>query len=433
MQHLENDMDDLFQRAADNYPLKSEKGDWESVARRLAANADKDKEGAPATLEKKSRKKIFFLVALLALLISAGLYHQFMGVGETGVVVKTVHTKASNGSRYRNDNKTRDITSVNNKPTLPATENVRKGKNTTDSTNTGLTSIRAISVYASRYAGKTGGILRRNPESTIVYDNSNHHEQQPEDNIITEASGNDDRKTYNNDISNPLKKESEEPGPQKKEKDTMRTDKRSTHKANVTQRKGLYAGAVAGLDFSKVESTSFANTGFNAGFLAGYRINNFLSLETGLIWNKKYYNSDGKYFRMDKIRSSMPSGMVIDNLESQSSLIEIPVKAKFDFSRKSNSNLFATGGVSSYIMTMEKNMYNATVNGTQEKVAGVYKKNNYGFPSVINVSLGYEHNISRVLNIRVEPFLKIPLQGIGVGNLRVTSAGLQIGITGRLK
>ena len=29
-------MDDLFQRAAENYPLQSGKGDWENIAKRIA-------------------------------------------------------------------------------------------------------------------------------------------------------------------------------------------------------------------------------------------------------------------------------------------------------------------------------------------------------------------------------------------------------------
>ena len=73
------------------------------------------------------------------------------------------------------------------------------------------------------------------------------------------------------------------------------------------------------------------------------------------------------------------------------------------------------------------------MNGTAEKVSGVYKRNNYGLPAVAGFSLGYEYNFYKSLNIRIEPFLKIPIQGMGVGKLPVTSAGLQIGITGRLK
>ncbi len=129
----------------------------------------------------------------------------------------------------------------------------------------------------------------------------------------------------------------------------------------------------------------------------------------------------------------MPSGMIINNLKSNSSVIEIPLKVRYDFMSKNNSDLFVTGGVSSYIITKEKNIYNVTLNGNQEKLGEVYKKNNYGLPAVANVSIGYEHSVSKNLNVRIETFLKIPLQGMGVGSLPVTSAGLQIGITGRLK
>ena len=129
----------------------------------------------------------------------------------------------------------------------------------------------------------------------------------------------------------------------------------------------------------------------------------------------------------------MPSGMIINNLKSNCSVIEIPLKAKYDFISKTNFDLFVSGGVSSYIITKEKNVYNVTLNGSQEKLLGVYKKNNYGLPAVANISIGYEHSISKNLNIRIEPYLKIPLQGMGVGSLHVTSAGLQLGITGWFK
>ena len=195
----------------------------------------------------------------------------------------------------------------------------------------------------------------------------------------------------------------------------------------------MYVGVITGLDFSKVGSGSFDNMGFDAGFLLGYRISQALSFETAFMWNKKIYYSDGKHFNLDKVGSTMPSGMIINSLNSHSSVIEIPIKARYDFIRKTSSDLFFAGGVSAYIMTKEKNMYHVTYNGTQEKVLGVYEKNSYRLPAVANVSIGYERNISRLLDIRIEPFLKIPLQGIGVGSLPVTSAGLQIGITGHLK
>jgi hypothetical protein len=63
----------------------------------------------------------------------------------------------------------------------------------------------------------------------------------------------------------------------------------------------------------------------------------------------------------------------------------------------------------------------------------MYKNNSYEFPAAAVFSAGYEQHISKRINVRIEPFLKWPLQGIGIGNLPVTTAGLQFAITSQLK
>jgi hypothetical protein len=125
----------------------------------------------------------------------------------------------------------------------------------------------------------------------------------------------------------------------------------------------------------------------------------------------------------------MPVGMEIINLESHSFLMEIPLSVRYDFLQKSNYSLEVSTGISSYIMTKEQNLYSATVNGIEEKMQGVYHTYNYRWPAVASLSVGFDRIVFKTLNFRIEPYLKIPLQGIGVGNLPVTSAGIQIGIT----
>ena len=73
------------------------------------------------------------------------------------------------------------------------------------------------------------------------------------------------------------------------------------------------------------------------------------------------------------------------------------------------------------------------MNGAYEKMEGIYKKNNVKIPAVFSISAGLEHRLSGLLQIRIEPYLKLPLQGVGVGKLPVTSAGIQIGLIGRLQ
>ncbi|MEO6838304.1 MAG: hypothetical protein ABI185_07935, partial [Ginsengibacter sp.] len=118
-------------------------------------------------------------------------------------------------------------------------------------------------------------------------------------------------------------------------------------------------------------------------------------------------------------------------LQSRSKILEIPLNIGYQFYAKKNTNLFVATGIAAYIMTKEKNNYNITENGNPGKMIGVYKKSNLKMPAVFNISAGLEERLSGLINLRIEPYLKLPLQGIGVGKLPVTSAGIQIGLTRR--
>ena len=129
----------------------------------------------------------------------------------------------------------------------------------------------------------------------------------------------------------------------------------------------------------------------------------------------------------------MPDGMIVNNLESRSRILEIPLKIGYLLYRKRNTNIFVAAGIAAYIMTKEKNNYNITENGNPGKMVGLYEKSNFKMPAAFSVSAGWEHHLSGLLKIRIEPYLKLPMQGIGVGKLPVTSAGIQIGITRQFK
>jgi len=46
--------------------------------------------------------------------------------------------------------------------------------------------------------------------------------------------------------------------------------------------------------------------------------------------------------------------------------------------------------------------------------------------SILNLSIGYEKQISKQLHIGIEPYYKIPLSGIGQGAIKLSSLGLQL-------
>lgn len=129
----------------------------------------------------------------------------------------------------------------------------------------------------------------------------------------------------------------------------------------------------------------------------------------------------------------MPTGMVINQLKTSSTLLEIPLSVKYDFYRSGRNRLFLNAGVSSYIMLKELNEYNVILNGQQDKLTGKYMQKSFVLPSVTSLSFGYQQQISKHSKLRIEPYIKIPLKGIGIGSLPVTTAGLQLAITSNLK
>jgi len=193
--------------------------------------------------------------------------------------------------------------------------------------------------------------------------------------------------------------------------------------------KALYLGVTSAIDYSRVKSSAKTQNGYAVGVIAGYSLSKRFAVETGLIINKRNYYSEGRYFDMEKVRDAMPSDMKIISLYTTSTVMEIPFKLKYNFARLRNSAFFVTSGMSSYLITSQKNDYNTMTNGVGERFTSMYHKNEFLLPAVVNMSVGYSHSLTSKLDIRAEPFLKIPLKGMGIGNLPVTSAGIQLGIT----
>ncbi|MEP7252883.1 MAG: outer membrane beta-barrel protein [Ginsengibacter sp.] len=420
MQDIEHDMDDLFQRAAENYPLNPGKSDWEGIAKKLNEGV----EPAPAFVSvKKTRdKRIIVLFLVLTFLFSSWLIYNNVNLGNTPRFAKN---ESSNAAGITEEIKERKKTPQSN-----STDRNKDAPNPNSSLfSVGTGNLSPVDI-------NTIGRNESNKENEYNEDNNRFQNKRFVDNIFDPATklfiSNSYLNSINTDFYIPdlLVNNIDGGGKLQINDSLLLQTKANTHSV---KKNGIYIGVVAGPDFSKVHSGSFGNTGFDAGLLLGFRFSHRLSFETGFIWNRKNYQSKGEDFSMSKVESTMPSGMVINDLQSQSSIIEIPIKIKYDFAVKNYHDFFITGGVSSYIMTNEMNIYHVTLNGSNDKMLGIYKKNNYRLPAVANLSIGYENSISKNLKIRVEPFLKIPLQGMGVGSLPVTSAGLQLGITGRLK
>ena len=63
-----------------------------------------------------------------------------------------------------------------------------------------------------------------------------------------------------------------------------------------------------------------------------------------------------------------------------------------------------------------------------------YRKKEYvntskNWLSVLQLNVGYEINFKNRGSLRLEPYAKLPLKGIGIGELPLSSTGINIGFT----
>jgi len=195
----------------------------------------------------------------------------------------------------------------------------------------------------------------------------------------------------------------------------------------------LYAGLMAAPDFSTVKFQSTKGVGTTFSLLVGYQFNKKWAVETGVSLDRKRYYTDAEYFDKKGL-SALPTAWDVTNMDGTCYMWEVPVNVRYNFSQGDKTSWFATAGLSTYFMTRENYTYQYLVGGWgpyNSKPWEVKKPSNYLF-SIINLSAGYEHRIGNIGNLRIEPYLRIPMSGLGTGKLNILSGGLNIGITRRL-
>jgi hypothetical protein len=244
MQPLGHDMDELFRRAAEDYPLKTVAGDWENLSMQLVDESS-------AISSQRKTKYIKFWALLILLLIS-------------GLILFNTTFKHSDIAKSKNAVTVDPLITKSGKK-----GSIDKSKPAVQDENPGLihdkevSPKRYITITASRddniYFEKTA------PASSNVSLNINYSSP------------------YRIDIDENLFTKNFTPGsnhlPGWKNSDPFAISSEATKKTFNRKKQGFYMGLSAGVDFSEVKSQAFTKPGYNIGVLLGYRLNKNFSNE----------------------------------------------------------------------------------------------------------------------------------------------------------
>jgi hypothetical protein len=166
-------------------------------------------------------------------------------------------------------------------------------------------------------------------------------------------------------------------------------------------REGFYLGLLTGPLFSRIKNQGMTKPGFDFGMLMGYAFSKKLSIETGIVRTRQYFTATGDY-----LQEILNMGGV-KSLEGSRNAFSIPFKLKYNLISNPSGKFFFTAGVTT-VVGVNDNILIAInylpIPPTNKIELGPPSY----LPAYLNFSLGYEYKIGRLANIRIEPYLEIP-------------------------
>jgi hypothetical protein len=420
----DNELDHISREAAGRYSPPTAGSNWES----LSAELDK----VLPIAEEKKRRGFFFWWLLPVLLAGGGVAYwtsiktDVQKESVAGVIDKQ---DPKTGTTIKTDVQKEPATIINDKqdPVAINTQKttVKEKANPSETNQPGSKKIAAVKqTNAATNTGiseSTNQKLTINPETAVTGQ------------VITkEKTTEPEQKTSTSEsiqeAQPPVKENKVEPA---QETVPSKTDEQketaSVPLLSVARGKGWSYSFLVGIDKSTVKFKYGNNPGINLGMIGGYHFNDRLSIHTGAIYTQKNYKVAGEDFTPPK--GSWVSYYKIDNVEGYCRMWEVPVLLRYNLGRPAKKNVFLSAGLSSYFMTKEDYTYQYYSNSGQLVTQhNEYKSTDTHILSIADLSVGFENRLSRNWSLLVEPYAKIPLSGVGMGDIQLSSFGLNFSV-----
>jgi len=364
-------------------------------------------------MEKKLRKRdrlVFYRNAsIILLLLSFGMGFYYVNKEITGkediIAIKT-------GSQ-KNPNSTSSVTIKPPIAQAQLTTEVLEGNLTVAKNNTGQNStVGSISQKAStdQHPDMTQSFLQqiKNESKTV------EKQQLIEATIIDIPQG----VIGNSPIAQPIIANVE---PEKVEND--KTAQQVEKVKKVRRKMPISLAIAAGPDFNSTTAVIGGKTNLAFGVGVSVGLTKKISLQTGINYGHKNYNANANNYTFNNPFTKN----TIAAVNAACKVIEIPLRASLNVSENQKRSIEVNAGLSSYLMLKENYVYKYTAaSGRSDRLVEATNKNQH-LLSVIDLSATYNIKLkNKKLAFGIEPYVKIPLTGIGVGSVPLKSSGISL-------
>ena len=193
-------------------------------------------------------------------------------------------------------------------------------------------------------------------------------------------------------------------------------------KAIAMTRPGIALSLLIGPDFNSTENAVGGKSGFAVGIGISVPLIKKLSIQTGLNYGAKNYEAEG----YDYTFSNPNIANIIAGIEASCKVLEIPLRASYTLMNNSKNSIDLNAGLSSYLMLKENYRFIYTSSARRDRF--LEEKNaNQHYLSVIDLSATYNIKLkNQKFALGIQPYIKIPLSGIGEGGVPLKSSGISL-------
>ncbi len=160
----------------------------------------------------------------------------------------------------------------------------------------------------------------------------------------------------------------------------------------------------------------------------GYTFRERISVRAGFYNAAKVYTaSPDAYHAPANFYNYYPYLVKVD---ANCRIYEIPVSLGYHFGARKNHSWFASATLSSYLMKRETYNYSYKTSawGSVQQRAWTFNNRNQHLFSVLGISGGYQRKITERISFIAEPYLRMPMNGVGYGKVKLNSAGVLFSI-----
>lgn len=178
-----------------------------------------------------------------------------------------------------------------------------------------------------------------------------------------------------------------------------------------------------GPDFNSTTSLVGGKTSLAVGVGVGIGITKKISLQTGVNFGHKNYNATAYNYTFNN-----PNAInTIEQVQAACKVVEIPLRASLKIGENKKRRIMVNAGLSSYLMLKEDYVYKYHPQLNRNDRSVQISNENKHILSVVDLSVTYDVKLkAKNLSLGVEPYLKVPLTGIGAGDVSLKSSGLSL-------